>query len=57
MVSLLAGGAWLSAGTAGADADTSVMSTLLGDDGSYGLPIEHGTSTGTTGTESEGDTL
>ena len=57
VVSAWTGSVLLSASTASADEDASVMSTLLGDDGSYGLPVEHGAASGTASSDSEGVAL
>ncbi len=59
---LLVASAWtgsvlLSASTGSADEDASVMSTLLGDDGSYGLPVEPATPGGGAGSDSGGVSL
>ena len=47
VASAFAGSAMLSTGTASADDESLVVSTLLGDDGSYGLPVVHDTAAGT----------
>lgn len=57
VVSAWTGSVLLSASGTGADEDTSVMSTLLGDDGSYGLPVESGATGGAAGSDSGGVAL
>jgi hypothetical protein len=57
LVSAWTGSAMLSAGrtvAAGADEDSSLMSTLLGDDGSYGVPLEHDASGDVADPDSDG---
>ena len=57
VVSAYTGGALLSAGNASTDDDVSLMSTLLGDDGSYGLPVERGATVGAASSDSDGVAL
>lgn len=57
VVSAWTGSVLLSAGGGGSDEDAAVMSTLLGDDGSYGLPVERGVTGGAATSDSEGVTL
>ena len=57
VVSAYTGSALLSASNASADDDASVMSTLLGDDGSYGLPVERSATVGSAGADSDGVAL
>ena len=57
MLSVFAGSAMLSTSAAGSDDDTSVVSALLGDDGSYGLPVERGANTDAASSDSEGVSL
>ena len=57
VVSAYTGSVLLAAGSSGADEDASVMSTLLGDDGSYGLPVESGTTGAATTSDSGGVAL
>ena len=54
MLSVFAGSAMLATSAAGSDEDTSVVSAMLGDDGSFGLPVEHGTNAGAASSDSEG---
>ena len=56
VVSAYTASALLSASNAGTDDDVAEMSTLLGDDGSYGLPVERGV-TGAASSDSEGVAL
>ena len=53
VASALTGSALLSAGSASAEDGVSVVSTLLGDDGSYGLPLDRDASPITAGSDSE----
>ncbi len=53
VVSAFTGSALLSAGSASAEDGTSVVSTLLGDDGSYGLPLDRDASPGAASSDSE----
>ena len=57
VVSTYSASALLSGSNAGTDDDVSVMSTLLGDDGSYGLPVERGATGGAASSDSEGVAL
>jgi hypothetical protein len=57
VVSAVAGSVLLSSSFTGADEDSSVMSTLLGDDGTYGLPVERGATGGAASSDSEGVAL
>jgi hypothetical protein len=57
VVSAWTGSAMLSAGrtaATGADEDSSLMSTLLGDDGSYGVPLERDASGDVADPDSDG---
>ena len=54
VVSAFTGSALLSASEASAEDETLVVSTMLGDDGSYGLPVEAGAAAGTASSDSEG---
>ena len=53
VASAFTGSALLSAGSAGAEDAASVVSTLLGDDGSYGLPLDRDASSHAAGADSE----
>lgn len=53
IVSLFAGSAILSTGGTDAERPTSVVSALLGDDGSFGLPLERGAPSGAANPDSE----
>lgn len=55
LVSVYTGRALLS--PSGVDDETSVVSTLLGDDGSYGVPLERGAGPADEGSGGEGDSL
>lgn len=57
VVSAWTGSALLSASSAITDEDAPVMSTLLGDDGSYGLPLERGATGDAASSDSEGVAL
>ena len=57
VVSAWTGSALLSASSSSSDEDVPVMSTLLGDDGSYGLPVERGMTGGAASSDSEGVAL
>lgn len=53
VVSAVAGAAYVSSATHTSSEDTSMLSALLGDDGSYGLPVGAGeTAAGTSTTDS-----
>ena len=56
VVSAFAGSALLSATGTGTEEETSMVSTLLGDDGSYGLPLNRDAATGTSVSDSGGIT-
>jgi hypothetical protein len=58
VVSMFVGGALLSTAGTGAQTqeETSMVSTLLGDDGSYGLPLNRDASAGTPVSDSGGVT-
>ena len=57
VMSVFTGSALLSANIANIDDEPSVVSTLLGDDGSYGLPIDHNRTSGAASSDSEGVAL
>ena len=52
LVSAFTGSALLSASNAGAEDETLVVSTMLGEDGSYGLPLESATPVNASSTDS-----
>ena len=57
VMSVFTGSALLSAGNASADDEPSMLNTLLGDDGSFGLPTDHNGTSGAASSDSEGVAL
>ena len=57
VVSAWTGSVLLSSGAGSSDEDAVALSTLLGDDGSYGLPLERGATGGAASSDSDGVAL